>query len=251
MKPKVLVGCPVYSGKDYIIDRFINRIKELTYENYDILLVDNSETNDFAKKIKSLGINVVKIKYDPNSKKRLVSSRNYLREYALKNGYEYFFNLECDLIPPKDVIEQLMSHNKEVVSGWYYIGSKDNVRPCLAREWTLVDMQFTYKENIIEDLGENRLMKVFLGSFGCSLIHRSVLEKIKFRTYPTLSHHDDTWFYFDCEKNKIGVYVDTDILIPHFQDYKWDEIGAANKKEEFERLRLKEEEVNYEIVNIN
>jgi len=33
-----------------------------------------------------------------------------------------------------------------------------------------------------------------------------------------------TWFYLDCEKKGIEVYVDTDLLIPHFQDYKWDEL---------------------------
>ena len=67
-KPKVLVGCPIYDGKDYIIDRYIERIKNFTYENYDILLVDNSKTKDFAKKVKDLGVPVVKLKWMENSK---------------------------------------------------------------------------------------------------------------------------------------------------------------------------------------
>ena len=53
MNPKVLVGCPTYEGKEYILDRYIERVKEFTYDNYDILLVDNSKTNDYAKKIKA------------------------------------------------------------------------------------------------------------------------------------------------------------------------------------------------------
>jgi hypothetical protein len=247
--PRCLISCPIYSGKDYIIERFINRIKELTYENYDILLVDNSKEIDFAKKVKSLGVNVVKLKYDENSKKRLVSSRNYIRDYVLKNDYDYFFSLECDVIPPKDIIEQLLAHDKKVVGGWYYICEEPNIRPCLAREWTLVDMKFTYKP-ISNDLAENKLIKVHLGSFGCSLIHRSVLEEIKFKAYPTMPHHDDTWFYFDCEKKGIDVFVDTDLLVPHFQDHKWSEIDKVNRLDDFEKMRLKEEETKYEVINI-
>ena len=250
-QPKVLLACPVYDGKDYIIERFIKRVRELTYENYDILLVDNSKTNDFAKKIKSLGINVVKLKWDENSKKRLVISRNYIRDYVLENGYDYFFSLECDLVPPRDIIEKLLAHKKKVVGGWYYICAIPYIRPCLAREWTLVNMQFAFKEELFEKMAKTKLMKVLQGSFGCCIIHRDILEQIRFKTYITMPHPEDTWFYLDCEKKGIEVYVDTDLLIPHFQDYKWDELVKKNKIEDLKQMKHKEDEFKYEVVDIN
>lgn len=249
MKPKILLACPIYDEKDYIIERYISRIKELTYQNYDILLVDNSKTTKFAKKVKAMGVNVVKLKWDLNSKKRLANSRNYIRDYVLENKYDYFFSLECDLIPPKDIIEQLLAHDKKVVGGWYYICDSPHTRPCVVKEWTLVDMKFAFK-SVAEDMSKYKLLKVSQGSFGCCLIHKSVLEQIKFRTYITLPHHDDTWFYFDCERKEIEVWVDTDILIPHFQDYKWEKIGKTNTRDDYDKLRLKEDKIKYEVIDI-
>ena len=40
--PKVLVGAPNNLRKEYILERYINRLKELTYPNYEIVLADNS-----------------------------------------------------------------------------------------------------------------------------------------------------------------------------------------------------------------
>jgi len=248
MNPKILLAAPIYDGKEYITERYLERIKELTYDNYDILLVDTSKTTDFAKKIKDQGFNVVKLEYEENTKIALVNARNYIRDYILKNNYDYFFSLEQDLIPQKDIIEQLLSHGKEVVGGLYYI--TEDPRPCLSMEWTMVDMKFIPKQPLMTEMGKERLMKVFLGSFGCCLIHRSVLEKIRFKVYFTFPHHDDTWFYFDCEKEGVGVYVDTDLLIPHFQDYKWGEIFDKNEEDEVKRMIPKELSKKYKEVQI-
>src|SRR3989344_1313055 len=57
---------------------------------------------------------------------------SFHKEYALKeyanavksieyNDYDYFFSLEQDVIPGKDVLKKLISHNKEVVSGIYLV----------------------------------------------------------------------------------------------------------------------------------
>lgn len=249
-EPKVLLGCPVYDGKDYIIDRYIERIKELTYPNYDILLVDNSKTVDFAKKIKKLGVNVIKLKWQDNSKKRVVSARNYIRDYALKNNYDYFFSLECDLIAPKDIIEQLLSCKKEIVCGWYYICPHPYIRPCLSREWTMVGGKFQHVLPLPEYMAKHKLMKCWLGSFGCILIHRSVLEKIKFKTYNIFSHHDDTWFFFDCEKLGFEVWCKTDLLVPHFQKDTWSDTKKKNWNSDFDKMRAREEEYEIEEINI-
>jgi cellulose synthase/poly-beta-1,6-N-acetylglucosamine synthase-like glycosyltransferase len=239
--PRILIGCPTYSGKEYCIERYIDRVKNLTYKNYDILLIDNSKGNKFFNKIKKLKVPVIKGTWNEQSKIRLTNSQNKLREICLKKGYEYMMMLESDLIPPKDIIEQLLSHKKLVVSGWYYITSTP--RPCLSQTWELVDMKFKPKIPLLTEMSKQRLMKVFMGSFGCSLIHRSVLEQIKFKVFKTFSHHADTWFYFDCEKLNIPVFVDTDLLVPHFQDYQWDKILNKDKLIETESMRLKLEKL--------
>lgn len=238
--PRILCGCCTYEGKEYILERYIDRIKNLTYENYDILLVDNSKTDDYFNKIKKFNIPIIKSKWDERSKVRLTNAQNLLRDKFLEGDYEYLFNLEQDLIPPKDIIEQLLSHDKDVIGGWYYITNVP--RPCLSREWTLIDMKFSPTVPLMIDMSKERLMKCFLGSFGCSLIKRKVLEEIKFKAFAGFSHHADTWFYFDCEKKGFEVWVDTDLLITHFQDYKWGEILNKDREIELEKMKLKLEE---------
>lgn len=240
MNGKVLVCCPTYSGKDYVFDRYIERVKSLTYKNYDILIVDTSKDDSYFEKLKTYDIKVLKGKWDERSKIRMTNAQNMIREELLKGDYTHMLMLESDLIPPKDIIEQLMEHDKSVVSGWYYITKEP--RPCLSREWTLVDMKFAQKEPLLVELAKERLYKVFSGSFGCSLIKREVLEKIKFKVFAGFSHHSDTWFYFDCEREGFEVYVDTDLLIPHFQDYKWGDILSRDKEIEMELMKLKLED---------
>ena len=237
MKSKVMIGIPTYEGKGYILERFVDRVKSLTYSNYEVLFIDNSKTDDYMNKIKSLGMNCIKSTWNEQSKIRLTNAQNLMRTKFLEGDYTHLFILEQDLIPPKDIIEQLIEHDKDVVGGWYYITQVP--RPCLSREWTLVDMKFFQKSPLMIELAKERLIKCFSGSFGCSLIKRKVIEEIKFKVYRHFSHHSDTWFYFDCEKKGFEVWVDTDLLIPHFQDYKWGEILNKDKRIDEEKMKLK------------
>jgi len=237
MKPKILIGIPTYEGKEYILERFIERIKSFTYDNYEILFIDNSKTDDYMNRIKSLGMNCIKSTWDERSKIRLTNAQNLMRTKFLEGDYTHLFSLEQDLIPPKDIIEQLLEHDKDVVGGWYYI--TETPRPCLSRDWTLIDMKFFPQPPLLIEMGKEKLMKCFLGSFGVSLIKRKVLEEIKFKVYHKFIQHADTWFYFDCEKKGFEVYVDTDLLIPHFQDYKWSKILTQDKEIDKEKMKLK------------
>ena len=114
---KVLVGSPVSKHHAYSTPQYLEAIKNLSYPDYDILLVDNSETEEWHNQVReSSGVKIVRHGYDkPTVKERMVACRNYLRSYALENGYDYFFDLDQDVIPPKDVIERLISHKKDFV----------------------------------------------------------------------------------------------------------------------------------------
>ena len=224
--PKILVGCPIWNGKDYIIERYVNRLKELDYPNYDILLVDNTRGTKYLERVKKLKVNCVKAKWSSIAKQRIVNSRNVLRDYTLKNNYDYYFSLEEDIIPPKHILKELLSHNKKVVGGWYFITKNPAgmdahgkfKQPCVSREWTMINMRFGFDFCPMDlHMAKNRLMKCYLASMGVLLIHRSVLEKVKFRLIPEIPHADDTWFFYDLDKKGIEVFVDTDLLVPHFQ----------------------------------
>src|SRR3989344_9162576 len=121
MEPRVLVGCPTSFHKEYALREYAEAVKSLDYDDYDIFLVDNSPNNDYFNKIKEHGLNVIKGEYFEGAIKRIITSRNLLRKYALYNNYDYFFSLEQDVIPDKNILKKLISHNKEVVSWIYFV----------------------------------------------------------------------------------------------------------------------------------
>jgi GT2 family glycosyltransferase len=223
--PRVLVGCPTSDHKAYCLDEYAKAIKQLTYKNHDVLLVDNSETEEYVEWLKQLKIPVIKDTYFERARERIVHSRNILRETVLEKGYNYFLSLEQDVLPPKDVIEQLLSHGKKVVTGVYFtqytVQSKPLLRPLL---WTTVpgkkELVFVAEKN----LEKPALLKIKASGLGCMLIHRSVLEKISFRLHEP-KVYDDMAFCHDLAQKGIDLYVDTSVKCKHLiKGMEWDKI---------------------------
>jgi len=181
------------------------------------LLVDNSKDDSYFKRIKSLGLNAIKDEYFEKARERIVHSRNILRKIVLEKGYDYFLSLEQDVIPPKDVIEKLIRHEKKVVSGVYFSRYKINGKimylPLLWKEKkdNKKLMRFLKPEEIEGD----KLIKIKKCGLGCVLIRRDVLEKIKFRYVEEILCFDDMFFCEDVEKNGFGLYCDASVKCKH------------------------------------
>lgn len=222
-KPRILIGIPTWEGMDYILERFVENLKKFTYPYYDILFVDNSRGDDYFLKLKSKGFKVIKVPWTKFSRKRLTDSRNIIREEFLKGDYDYLFSLEQDLLPPKDIIENLLKHHKYVIGAPYKIsqeklacvftGHFSNRHPITKEpvDWHSEVM------SVVEWKG--KVTKVHSCGLGCVLINRYTLEKIKkFRWIPGMLSHDDTFFYIECRQLKIPVYLDGKLdYIEHHQ----------------------------------
>ena len=226
-EPKVLVGAPTAAPYAYCLAAWASRVKELTYKNYTALLVDNSETIPYHETIEQQGIPAVKYpEFIKDSRARLPASRNLLRKKVLEEGYDYFLSLEQDVIPPVDVIEKLIRHQKPIVSGVYYkpyaltyyhqgkvVKSVKKVTPLLFGliEGVQTRMQFLSAE----DVEEEKLIAIRFCGLGCVLIHRSVLEKIQFRSDKSIDCHDDLWFCNDAIEHKFPIVADTSVKCQH------------------------------------
>ena len=213
--PRVLVGCPTSWHKEYCLMKYIETAKGLTYPNYDILLVDNSEDDIYSKKIKNLGIPVIKGPWFESARDRIVASRNILREKAIE-GYDYLLSLEQDVIPPKDIIERLLSHKKDIVSGVYYNHAIINGSTLLVP----MVFKFTEKEDELlyysyHEIEEPNLIKVRACGLGCLLINLKVLKKINFRFDIKNKGFDDMWFSVDAYFNQFEIFADTILKCKH------------------------------------
>lgn len=222
--PKVLVGCPTSDYKAYCLDQYVKAINELSYPNYDVLLIDNSEKDNYYKKIKGFGINVVRTKFTKKARDRIIEGRNLLRKKVLEEEYDYFLSLEQDVIPPKDVIERLLRHNKQVIAGVYFLVNFKDEHKLRSSIWANYDpktkLMYRVKNEYI--INNPKLMEVSTSGLGCILIHRDILKKIKFRYDKKTEGFDDVFFAKDLRKNKIKIYADLSIICKHLvKDWSW------------------------------
>lgn len=227
MLPRILVGCPTHSSKKYCLGRYVERVKQLDYPNYDVVLADNSkDAGKYKRLIENYGLKCLKGAWVPSSEQRIAESRNILRDYALCNGYDHYFNLEQDVIPAPSVLRTLVAHRKEVVGGWYYLELDINVKNGVPSRIPCVFMQGFWRprkssprkpsQPIEMELLRERLLKVAIGSMGVCLISRRVLQGIAFECDAAAHKHDDIFFYHALEKSGIDAFVDTDLLVNHF-----------------------------------
>lgn len=227
---KVLVGCPTSFHKEYCLEQYANAVKNLTYKNYDVLLVDNSPDDVYLNKIRDYGINALKGPYHEGARNRIITSRNLLRKYAIDNNYDFLLSLEQDVIPPPDIIECLLSHNKKVISGIYFarntVNNNVELIPLAYKEVpTKEDLPSMRPLNEQELLHGPKLMKIISCGLGCVLIHRDVLKEISFRY--ELNTFDDRWFCIDLFNKKIELYCDVSVKCKHMimnRPYQWHNI---------------------------
>jgi len=218
-KMRVLVGTPHADIKNYCLDKFIDNVNGLTYDNYKIIVVDNSATNKNTKLFKKKGIPAIHIKRgNKHTRKVLAESHEHLRLAAINGGFDYLLHFESDVTPPPNIIEHLLSHQLPVVSAPYLIdfGKHSHLMAQDIEEETLGIRKTRNldKGNDIHIM-DGKLKKGFSFGLGMCLIHRSVLEKIKFRYEEGIDAHPDTFFSNDLNQLKIDQYLDTSIMCEH------------------------------------
>src|SRR3989344_2467954 len=219
MSIKILVGCPTSFHKEYALEEYSKSIKALTYPNHDLLLVDNSKDNVYLEKIKSLGIEVIKGPWFESARDRIIASRNILRQKVLDEEYDYFLSLEQDVLPPKDIIERLLQHNKQILSAVYFMPHSQGLIPMLAvnkgrEKYSYLPFQ------IVEN--SNKIINVNYAGFGVLLISRKVLEEVKFRISDKPGF-DDWWFCKDAESKGFKIYANLGIKCKHLlKNRPWD-----------------------------
>lgn len=238
--PKVLVATTIYEGKDYIFKEFYENIKKLEYDNYDILIVDNSRTKKYYSKLKRMGVTVVHVNRGANSRIAHAKSLNKIREVFLKGDYDYWLSVESDLLPPVDIIQRLMKHDKPAVGCMYNIGyeysKSEPPRPCLfvtepiPGEVNAAGNQMLRTRNLSPEeafpLFGSGVMPIHGCGIGTCLIKKEILEQFEFKyelNAPKVMH-SDVLFYMDLHNAGIQNYVDTDIMIPHHNS-DWNKVA--------------------------
>ena len=216
MLPRILVGCPTSFHKRYCLDEYARGVKSLTYDKFDILLVDNSKDDLYFKDIKNAGLPAVKGSFSESARQRIVDSRNILRQKVIDENYDYFLSLEQDVIPMPDLIQKLLKHEKDIVSGVYFAYQKNNginlgLKPVLWKKSGKDKLDIMPEKEVLGP----RLIEIGACGLGCALIHKDVLKKVKFRFSREYEGFDDMWFCYDSFNSGFKIYADTSAKCKH------------------------------------
>lgn len=228
--PKILIATPTSQYKDYCVEDWSKSISSLTYPNLDILILDNSEDKEHVHTF-------TKYKFRPNTflmhvpKKETDKNLCYLmarcneisRVFALKNNYDYILSIESDIFAPhKDCVQELLSHNVDVVGYNYFISQ---LYKSSLVNYISVNPNFIVQENVItfEDIYnfiniKNRLQEVESLGLGFILIKRNVFSEIPFRVSEdefSKEHHADTFYHLDIKRKGVIVWCDNKHILTH------------------------------------
>ena len=108
--PKILIGFPTSSVKDYCLDDFVKQITNFTYPLYDIFVVDNSKDKSHVKEFHKRGIKAISKPLDGDLREELAKHQNIIREYFLNGDYDYLMMIESDVFVGECMLENLISY---------------------------------------------------------------------------------------------------------------------------------------------
>lgn len=226
-QPRVLVGSPVADVKRYCLGNYIEGLRKLTYKNFDVVLVDNSKTDDYAKEIAKLGFNVIKTPCREHVGDSVIEGMNILRDLAIKE-YDYFLCLHQDVVPPTNVIEKLLEAKKDIVTGVvpHVLVKEDGI----AKNIALIGQEDEnnpekYRYFNIESVLKNKegIIKVDFCATNCLMLSKDVLKKIKFRVEiedrkshnPSRTVWDNVCFCRDAKKKGLEIWANLAVRCQH------------------------------------
>ena len=147
---------------------------------------------------------------------KLDCKRNESAKKILDLNFDYLLSVDSDIVPPPETLEKLLAHNKKIIGALCYSSDTNGIPyPLIMKK----------KEGVGYEVDRNirALMEVDAFAIGCSLIHRSVFEKIKipFRyEYDKLGKcllSEDFHFCEVAKKSGYKIYVDTSLQCSHFR----------------------------------
>ncbi len=213
---KVLIGIVTYGKQRYCLDEFLQCLGRQTVKA-DILFVVNNGESAYAALIRSKNWKAVE---DPKPAKtrieKIVNGRNYIRDHALKNDYDYLLFLDSDVLIHPRTLEALLATKYDVVAGAYLsvfqIDGKPVVAPVLFKDIGNGQCQlYTY-----EGAAKQQVLEIGAAGLGCTLISKKVLKEISFRTFDnSATGGEDMAFFVDARAKGFKTVANTFVKCLH------------------------------------
>lgn len=215
MEHKVGIVLVNYNGEKFQND-CIRTIKQMSYTNYEIIIVDNNSTDNSIKLVKDEFDNIVII--DTGENCGVARGNNIGIRKALELKCEYILLLNNDTEVDKEMLTNMIKNANEntmVTCKMYfyqpsnmiwYAGGKINWK----RATTI-----HYGEGEVDNGEYNTSRFVKYTPTCCLLIHKGVFEKVGFMDENYFMYYDDTDFLVRCNNAGIKTWYDSTSKLWH------------------------------------
>lgn len=181
----VLVGIPYHPRKRYSLEYVFDWIDNQTYKDVEIVLRVHLGTFGEPGAVKT--------------------QREFFRQIAVEKQHDYFYSFGADTIPPLDVLEQLLAHQKDVVGAIYHQRKDGETTPIIA--WREGDEAQAFGQ-------ESGLITIDGMGMDAVLFSRKAFTSFSWKDW---GYSDDDFPVYDRLKAQgFDIWLDTDIRCKHY-----------------------------------
>ncbi len=232
---KTLVAVFPENNHAHLFEKFTKQFKNLKGK-FDIVFVTTVKHYKYLVKLQN-----TKFKQLQNTEicdrelEQNISSRNLLRDYALKNNYNHVLFLDSDMLFDKNLLVDLLSKEKDIITAGYLnfmnIGGEEILAPPI----------YKIKDDYLHLLTPKALEKPMMIEIGaaalsCCLVTKDVLERLSFRKPHRVMSESISFFEDAVKKLGFKAWFDTQIQCSRQPFPDGDERNTmflVNKKEDF------------------
>jgi len=207
---KVLIFCPTYEvGKGHLA------VYQETLDSIKAIIAPEGVTVD----VKISNNNPYKVVGTPKlDHENTLHQYRLARQIFLEGDWDALWFIEHDMIIPEDALIKMLPTKADVVYGLYLFRHVTPILNCLrAVKSDFADMTVSWFPQLRNKGYKQGWLECSGAGFGCTLIHRHVLEKIDFRRADTGHPAPDMPFASDCQKNGFKQVCRFDVLCGHIK----------------------------------
>lgn len=234
-QPKVLIVILNYRTYELTIE-LIKKLKDLSYENYDIMVVDNCSPNESAKVLEERSKKRDYLFYANKTNAGYAAGNNIGIRYAYEYGYEYTWILNNDVIilsqnVLQHMVDTIQKHKSVAVIGPKIITRDNSVCAPYCRRPTFKSLTYgiAAERNYRRQFNDTP-RKVYRVYGCCMLLDTKKMHKVDYMDERTFLYGEEDILAERLLKRGYTAYYDPKVCVKHNESSTMKTIPKAKQK---------------------